>query len=137
MEHTIRHHVVSSLLVVFAAAIFVGPALGTRPDDRAGMLGVGAVSAQQIDVVARPDDRGSARGPGSVRVEATATRPDDRAGPRGPGLAGTGTSTTTSGADKSWFDVGSAALGAGFVAFLGLAGALLVAYGRGFERRPA
>ena len=45
-------------------------ALAGRPDDRAGMLGVGAASAEATslpavrDAVTRPDDRGDGRGPG-------------------------------------------------------------------------
>ena len=49
--------------VAIAAMLAVGAQAGGRPDDRAGMLGVGAVSPAVIASV-RPDDRASARGPG-------------------------------------------------------------------------
>jgi hypothetical protein len=75
--------------VVVAAAVLAGGALGGRPDDRAGLHGVGGISAVSTQAV-RPDDRSGLRGVGGVaRVSGTAVqaaiRPDDRAGRPGVG----------------------------------------------------
>jgi hypothetical protein len=58
-------------LALVGAALAAGSAQAQRPDDRAGMLGVGAVSTSMaaqspVSTVTRPDDRGSARGPGTL-----------------------------------------------------------------------
>lgn len=67
----------------------VASALAAHPNDRAGMLGPGAIQAVSVVSVAskRPDDRAGSRGPGAVSPAAP-TRPDDRAGSRGPGGVG-------------------------------------------------
>jgi hypothetical protein len=134
--------------VVVAAAVLAGGALGGRPDDRAGLHGVGGISAVSIQAV-RPDDRSGLLGVGGVSGTAartairpddragrpgvgpfeavssgTPTRPDDRAGGRGPGTtrAGTAAAASTSAAPFAWED---AFLGAGATfGLLMLAGAL-------------
>jgi hypothetical protein len=77
---------------LIGAAIWTGTALAERPDDRAGMLGVGAVTSTTeaaeapipdaferaiaratTDAPTRPDDRGEARGPGVLSVLPIAT----------------------------------------------------------------
>lgn len=133
MEHSIRQRLIV-LVVVGAAASFAAPALAERPDDRAGMLGVGAIADQGAQT-ASPDwfERAA-----TVAIEQqTAVRPDDRAGARGPGAIGSEpvSSPTTSGSDG--FEWMAAGLGAGFVVALGVLGALLVASMRRFERHPA
>lgn len=82
---------------------------------------VAAAIAVPAAVATRPDDRDGARGPGAVLVvEKTTsiapTHPDDRAGPRGPGpgTAASSGAATVDGFD--WRDAG-----------VGLAGGLVVA----------
>jgi hypothetical protein len=54
------------VLVLLAAALLVPQGLGAvRPDDRAGMLGAGAVVTTQA---VRPDDRAGLLGPGAAAV---------------------------------------------------------------------
>jgi hypothetical protein len=57
-------------LALVGAALAAGAAQAERPDDRVGMLGVGAVSIETAktahSTVLRPDDRGAARGPGTI-----------------------------------------------------------------------
>ena len=95
-------------VVVIALLAAVAPltpaALAQRPDDRAGMIGVGSVTV-----------------PAQV-VPASATRPDDRADARGPGIFAAGPTTILIASDGfDWSDAG-----------IGLAGGLglaLVAVG--------
>jgi hypothetical protein len=125
--------------VVVAAGVLAGAALGGRPDDRAGLHGVGGISAVSIQSV-RPDDRSGLLGVGGVAgisgtavhtairpddradrtgvvpsepvSSGTPTRPDDRAGVRGPGTtrAETAAAASTSATPFAWED---AFLGAG------------------------
>jgi hypothetical protein len=138
-------------LVVVAAAVLAGGALGGRPDDRAGLHGVGGIAAVSIQAVRpddrsgllgvggvarvsgtevhtaiRPDDRAGRPGPGAFAhvSSGTPTRPDDRAGVRGPGTnrAETAAAASTSAAPFAWED---AFVGAGATfGLLMLAGAL-------------
>jgi hypothetical protein len=96
MRLTTRQLAGALTFVILATATLAGPAWAVRPDDRAGMLGVGAIN-NQTRAVARPDDRAGARGPGLVSITAleyragqatVPSRPDDRDGTRGPGAAG-------------------------------------------------
>ena len=100
----------TTTLVLAAFALLVPTALAQRPDDRAGMLGVGAAAATTS--VTRPDDRAESRGPGALAPQlGTATRPDDRGGLRGPGAVPIGVMTpATDGFD--WVDAGVGAVGA-------------------------
>jgi hypothetical protein len=96
------------------AALFAGAGLAARPDDRAGMLGVGSINVQETASIVRPDDRATVRGPGALALEVraqTAVRPDDRAGTRGPG-PGLVVTTTSGPSDDSRFDWSAAAIGA-------------------------
>ena len=71
-------------IVAFVGALLVPVALGvTRPDDRAGPLGVGAAVAA-TDVV-RPDDRAGPLGVGAAVVATQATHPNDAGGALGVG----------------------------------------------------
>src|SRR5262249_50743271 len=58
-----------------------------RPDDRAGIRGVGADVVSQSSAALRPDDRAGIRGVGAdlTSQPSTALRPDDRPGPLGVG----------------------------------------------------
>ena len=62
--------IVAISLALVGAALAAGAAQAERPDDRTGMLGVGAVSTDAAETahsaVVRPDDRGAARGPGTI-----------------------------------------------------------------------
>jgi hypothetical protein len=94
---------IGTIVLAFgAAALFAASAQADRPDDRAGMLGLGGASGAAVSV--RPDDRAGTRGIGAVeasqpeivpdvvarlvatRVDGAPGRPDDRAGARGPGI---------------------------------------------------
>lgn len=73
--------------LVLALWLAVPAAQATRPDDRAGARGPGAIAAEG-SVARHPDNRAGARGPGALapsRTAPVAQRPDDRAGVRGPG----------------------------------------------------
>ena len=57
--------IIGALVLALATAMFfTGTGQATRPDDRAGMLGVGAVVYQAPTPSVRPDDRAGLRGPG-------------------------------------------------------------------------
>ena len=114
----------TSIVALVAFALLAPAALGERPDDRGGMIGVGGAVA--VATTTRPDDRADTRGPGAVAAtEPASVRPDDRNGVRGPGAAPTVViSTPESGFD--WGDAGVGALGA-FGLALVLFGALQVA----------
>ncbi len=102
------------LVGLAASALLAGAGLAARPDDRAGMLGVGSINAQETASIVRPDDRATARGPDPLALEVraqTAVRPDDRAGTRGPGPALV-VPTTPGPSDDSRFDWSAAAIGA-------------------------
>jgi hypothetical protein len=95
MKDRRRRLVPTTLTVLLAGAALVGPAAAQRPDDRAGPLGVGAVS-NATGSTARPDDRGGPLGVGSVAaaIPLAATRPDDRDAVRGPVLGGSAAAAT-------------------------------------------
>jgi hypothetical protein len=76
-----RHHqIIATLALVLAlSAVLVGSAnAADRPDNRAGVLGIGSQAADLSDVFTRAVARARA---------AQAVRPDDRAGPRGAGIS--------------------------------------------------
>ena len=100
----------TTTLVLAAFALLVPNALAQRPDDRGGMLGVGAAAATIS--ATRPDDRAEGRGPGALaRDTSVSTRPDDRAGLRGPGSVPI--AVVTSSADGfDWTDASVGAVGA-------------------------
>jgi hypothetical protein len=101
----------TSLTVVVGALALAGSALaGTRPDDRAGLRGVGATSSP---TQVRPDDLGGVRGAGSTGL-AVSVRPDDRAGVRGTGGRKYAAPVATSPAEVASdpFDWSSAGVGA-------------------------
>jgi hypothetical protein len=124
--------------LALVAVAMLAPAVataGVRPDDRAGIRGIGAtVSAASAAV--RPDDRAGIRGVrATVPAPVVAVRPDDRAGIRGPGpdvfmravnIHGSEPATHSPGFDWAWvYGPGAALLGA-----LALAGSALVARAR-------
>lgn len=135
MNYRIGHRTVALAVVVSASAILVAPGLAARPDDKPGMLGVGATSASIETPAAVTYFYANERA--TLVDSERALRPDDRPGVRGPGTVGgqSVTAPTTSGDDG--FEWTAAGLGAGFVVGLGLLGALLVASMRRFERHPA
>ena len=96
------------LAALVAAALALAPAaLADRPDDRGGMLGVGAIETTSPPT--RPDDRAGVRGPGAAPVVVTAQSP--------------------SGFD--WGSAGIGAVGAFGICLLVFAGAQLVVRERG------
>jgi hypothetical protein len=113
--HAQRLIVVISLALA-AAAIGAGAALADRPDDRAGMLGVGATSSSVGEQPSHPNDQAGVLGVGgvsSVEVEAVIpVRPDDRGGVRGPGPEAAEMPSVTTFSDDG-FQWGDAAFGAG------------------------
>jgi hypothetical protein len=73
--------ILQTTTLVLAVAVLLAPSAtgnlltpAERPDDRAGMLGVGAVTAKPI--ATRPDDRAGIRGPGSVPTVLVASSGD-------------------------------------------------------------
>ena len=69
-------------IVTLALLLPAAVAAGVRPDDRAGIRGIGA-AAPQAQSFPRPDDRAGRRGIGSPQQTVSGVRPDDRAGLRG------------------------------------------------------
>jgi hypothetical protein len=128
MKDRIGHRVIVLAVVVGAAAILTAPGVAARPDDKPGMLGVGAVSASS---------ERSANERATLVDSGRALRPDDRPGVRGPGAIGGQSVTLPTASGEDGFKWTAAGLGAGFVVALGLLGALLVASIRRFERHPA
>jgi hypothetical protein len=130
-------------LGLVATALFSSVAQAARPDDRAGMLGIGAIAVGSERESIRPDDRGTARGPGSLEIlvrNGPAVRPDDRAGARGPGVlsgpatVSVGSAPSSYGESFAWAEF---SMGAAVIVFLaGLLGTALVLNGR-YHRRPA
>lgn len=119
----------TTILVLTLAALVTPTALAERPDDRGGMLGVGAAAIASGST--RPDDRAGTRGPGSVGGSQTAVRPDDLAGVRGPGSIPTVFVASSSSRDGfDWDDAGVGAVGAFGIALLLLGGLQLAARGR-------
>lgn len=108
----------TSILTLVVAALLAPAALAERPDDRAGLIGVGgAVAASSASD--RPDDSAAVRGPGAfASTIETSVRPDDRVGVRGPGLAPTVVLTQTPSSGFDWGDAGIGALGAFGLALL-------------------
>lgn len=79
-----------TVTVVIAGTAFAGSgAQPVRPDDRAGLRGVGAAASVADTQPVRPDDRAGVRGVGSTLAaeDAHPVRPDDRAGLGGVGRA--------------------------------------------------
>jgi hypothetical protein len=75
-------------LALCAAATFAGAAQAERPDDRAGLLGVGGADSAFRSEAVRPDDRAGLLGVGNADAQPASVRPDDRGGVHGPGAAG-------------------------------------------------
>jgi hypothetical protein len=139
MDTFARRMVTVFAVTVGISALVVPIAAAQHPDDRAGMRGVGAISAAQADAVLRPDDRVGVRGPGrtawATPVPAT-TRPDDRAEARGPGAHVEAPVTVATADDGgAGVDWGNTLGAAGFVLLLGLFAGVLIYNGR-LERRP-
>jgi hypothetical protein len=127
-----------TLSATFAIVIGVlapnGAIASTRPDDRAGLIGVGAAQAAQPipDVLDRAVARNSSAQPDAVdravlRSTVQNRRPDDRADARGPGAFTVSPAAAPSSNDGfAWSD---AFLGAGAmlgIVLLGAAGALVI-----------
>jgi len=113
----------TTALLLAAFALLVPDALAERPDDRGGLLGVGAASATTS--ATRPDDRGEARGPGGLTPELS-VRPDDRADLRGPGAIPLETVTPSTPDGFDWTDASVGAVGAFGLALI-LFGAIVAA----------
>lgn len=119
----------TTILVLAVSALVTPNALAQRPDDRAGMLGVGATAVTSGS--ARPDDRAGARGPGALVVSQSGVRPDDLAGIRGPGsIPAVFVASGSSRDGFDWSDAGVGAAGALGLALLLLGGLQLAARGR-------
>ena len=118
-----------------AAAVLAGGAQAQRPDNRAGMIGVGSTSAVAVpDAFERAVNAATVAVPDAFEralnnsLAATSVRPDDLGTVRGPGVVGIGDQrTATSAASRDGFEWGDAAVGAGAaIAFLILGGAFLL-----------
>jgi hypothetical protein len=72
-----------ALGLALAALSTTAAQAATRPDDRAGPLGVGTAALQSSTI--RPDDRAGPLGVGTAALQSSAIRPDDRAGTLGVG----------------------------------------------------
>lgn len=130
-----RHMALTLVLGLATAALLAGPASAVRPDDKAGMLGVGAVTTQAPATPVRPDDRAGSRGPGSVLQPPTAPSTwIDRQELRTPGRS-VETSQSSSIAAGDGFQWGDAAVGGGVFLLLGSLVVALILNGR-LERRP-
>jgi hypothetical protein len=117
--------IVALSLALAASAIVVSGAQADRPDDRAGLLGVGLASSTVGEQPSHPNDRAGMLGVGGLttasvpdafggaglRHEAP-VRPDDRDGIRGPGLVQADIPSVTAISDDG-FQWGDAAFGAG------------------------
>ena len=128
-----------TLCATFAVVIGVlapnGAIASTRPDDRAGQIGVGAAQAAQPipDVFERAVARNATAGPDAferavLRSTVDNRRPDDRAEARGPGAFTTVSPAAAASPDDgfAWSDAllgASAMLG---IVLLGAAGALVI-----------
>jgi hypothetical protein len=119
MNTSKRHWIPTTLAVVLAALAAGAPTAGADP----------WWNDEQVSVT-RPDDRSGARGPGALESAgstASIARPDDRPGPLGPGMVSSERPIiVTSFADAfDWLDAGiGAAFALGLIAVGG--GALLV-----------
>jgi hypothetical protein len=117
------------LAVTLAAAVVVGSAAAAEhPNDRAGVLGVGGVSASDGgDRVVIPNDRGGLLGVGSIEAQALAgmpAQPDDRGGLRRSGAAVTEAQSVKAPAGDGfqWADAAFGAAAALGIVLLGIAG---------------
>jgi hypothetical protein len=135
MKHRIGHRVIALAVVLSASAILAAPGLAARPDDKPGLLGVGAVSASIETPAAVTYFYANERA--TLLDSGRALRPDDRPGPRGAGAVGGQSVTSSATSADDGFEWTAAGLGAGFIVALGLLGGLLVASVRRFERHPA
>jgi hypothetical protein len=151
MRVRVQHLPRAIAAALVAAAVLAGTAQADRPDDRARMLGVGAISSAVAtpdvferaairamrDGVVRPDDRPGLRGVGGIASVpavpdaferavlrlAMPVRPNDRGGLQGPGSVATGVPSVTSVSDGfQWSDAAFGAAAAfGFVLLAGAA----------------
>jgi hypothetical protein len=108
-----------------ASAADDGSAQVTRPDDRAGVRGVGAENFLAHGM--RPDDRAGVRGVGAESYLLHGMRPDDRAGIRGiaPTVSSEPAAVRVTVDEFSWSDAGIGAV-MGAVALGLLAGATIL-----------
>ncbi len=128
-----------ALAVVFAATL-PAAASAQRPDDRPGLLGVGAAAVAHV-APARPDDRAGSFGVGAIatssaqavepilvsRIADVPVRPDDVAAARGPGALSSlfqAAALTNAGSSFRWRD--AAVGGAGTLGAVLLACALAI-----------
>lgn len=135
------------VLALATAAVAIGTAQAEGPDDRAGMLGVGAVTAAQgtvapdwferaaaralVDDVVLPNDRAGLLGVGAVSNSTQAAAPDWFE--RGALRATTAVPRGDAPAVDDGFQWGNAAFGAGAVSgllLLAAAGALTIRHRR-------
>ena len=116
------------VLSLATTVVMVGPAQAQHPNDRSGMLGIGAATDGGGRAVV-PNDRAGMLGIGGIErqtVQLASVRPDDRGSLRGPGAVATA-STSAAVADDGfqWRDAGFEAAAAAFgIALLGIVGAL-------------
>lgn len=120
MTRKLRQRILRALsLALVGAALTATTAQAERPDDRGGMLGVGAVSVSTAAPSAVPDafERAVARSTG------TSVRPDDRGEARGPGVYFSVPPVPTGAISTADFQWGDASAGAGAMLVLILCGA--------------
>ncbi len=126
------NRILRSVGLGIAAAVLVGGAQAAeRPDDRAGMIGVGAAQVVEAapDAFERAVLRHASTAPPDaferavVRQATVAVRPDDRAGARGPG-ADAPTLSPSADRTEPGFGWSDALLGAGILGVLLLGAAV-------------
>ena len=130
-----RMRVTFGLAIASAVVLAASAQAATRPDDRGGMLGVGATQVvPQPDVFERAVQRATETAPPDVferavlRRSSVQVRPDDRAGARGPGAVGTtlAPSATSAETGVTWSDAALGVAGMLGILLLGTAVTLTI-----------
>lgn len=115
------------VLTLVTTVVMVGPAQAQHPNDRGGMLGIGAATDGGVRAVL-PNDRAGMLGIGGIERQAlhlASVRPDDRGSLRGPGAVATASSVAAVADDGfQWRDAGFEAAAVFGIVLLGIVGAL-------------
>lgn len=139
MKAKTQRLVVALVVALATAVVLVGGAQADRPDNRAGVLGVGAAGrtasppdwferavARSAAPIVRPDDRAGVIGAGGIApaivASAQPARPEEGVGIRGARPVATSLVPVVSG-DSSGFDWADVSTAVGFVLAMFLLGA--------------